>query len=712
MPIKRFHPVGFILFLYLIAAANIRAEVRLPDGWQEDVVAKYASQQWLERVSRHGAAVPNMEVKRVTRDKVPAEGYALTRAKKKFILSVSDTRGLLYGLLDFAEQWSAVNGDSNLVMEKENRPHVSFRAIKFNLPWLSYRRGKALQLHTEAARDLNMWQDFLDMMAANRFNTLSLWGLHPFAFMVKAPGYPETNDFTAEEMAQWQAFWTKLFALADERGIDVYIFNWNIFTTSTFAKKHGLGSDGGYFGEATHSAILEDYTRSIVTETLKTYPSLDGIGITLGERMGGMTPRDRRDWLDRTIIHGLKNAGRPVDFFYRAPLSANTRSGGSTDPVVERMTRKQVEGLEGFAGRIHFGLKFNQSHGHGSPFLEYVHGGPVTDAYWQPLPKNYDVVFTIRNEEFFILRWGQPDFIRELLINNTATWVGGFIIGSEVYIPAQDYITPANFPRDWRWAFERQWLFYDLWGRLLYNPATPDSVFAQHLAERFNLPVDQGVKILDAFSAASLAQLHTTRMIKATADGWLYSEGHLAKVKRRNASFLNIDTFVTRKPQDRRYISIHDYVAQDLTIAKNKIAPPTVAENLERNAKVALALVKKVLRKNPKQPILTHELNDVVAWSHLGLFLADKIKGGIALERFRAGHGKIYRKQAVTHLEAARDHWVDLSKVTQQNYPEPIPYLWDDSFSWAKQLPGAEADIAIARKAKVGEFPKVITPGN
>ena len=36
----------------------------------------------------------------------------------------------------------------------------------------------------------------------------------------------------------------------------------------------------------------------------------------------------------------------------------------------------------------------------------------------------------------------------------------------------------SRHPVDWKWAFERQWLFYKLWGRLLYDPTTPDAVFA------------------------------------------------------------------------------------------------------------------------------------------------------------------------------------------------------------------------------------------
>ena len=98
-----------------------------------------------------------------------------------------------------------------------------------------------------------------------------------------------------------------------------------------------------------------------------------------------------------------------------------------------------------------------------------------SDEWWNPAPKNYKVVFTIRNEDFFVLRWGQPDFIRELLARNDQDHVGGFIIGSETYIPAREFITRPGPHLTWDYAFEKQWLFYEMWGRLLYDPRTTDT---------------------------------------------------------------------------------------------------------------------------------------------------------------------------------------------------------------------------------------------
>ena len=71
------------------------------------------------------------------------------------------------------------NGNS-AIQEKQQAPQIEFRAIKFNLPWAPYRNSESLSLHKETVRDINFWKEFLDMMAENRFNVLSLWSQHPY----------------------------------------------------------------------------------------------------------------------------------------------------------------------------------------------------------------------------------------------------------------------------------------------------------------------------------------------------------------------------------------------------------------------------------------------------------------------------------------------------------------------------------------------------
>ena len=48
---------------------------------------------------------------------------------------------------------------------------IAIRALKVNLHWLP--TGPAMDVHLDVCKDLAYWQRLLDMMARNRFNTLS-----------------------------------------------------------------------------------------------------------------------------------------------------------------------------------------------------------------------------------------------------------------------------------------------------------------------------------------------------------------------------------------------------------------------------------------------------------------------------------------------------------------------------------------------------------
>jgi hypothetical protein len=435
-----------------------------------------------------------------------------------------DANGIMYGLLHIREQ---LDSGSNNITNHQESPALSFRAIKFNLPWDSYRRGEALQLHYETCRDTLFWSDFLDMMAENRFNTLTLWNLHPFNYLVKTDKYPEACGFTDQEMKEWKQFWSTLFRMAKNRGIETYLVNWNIFVSPEFARAHGVAEysiDGTYYVEkGDTSEIIKDYTREVVREVINQYPDLTGLGITLGEGMGGMQAAERQQWLLDTFLEGMRSANRKIKFIHRAPLSAGTGSYGSTDASVERLTRNTLDTLTCTDGPVTIELKFNWSHAYSTPHLVKVHGGELTDAYWNPVPVNYQLAWMMRNEDFFILRWGQPGFIRQHIEYNAHPWVNGYFVGSETYIPAKDYITALPGTSN-KYAFERQWMYYKMWGRLLYNPNTPDKTFIQAFENRFP---GLGETLFTAQTKVSRVPLIIASYWNATWDYTLYTEGLL-----------------------------------------------------------------------------------------------------------------------------------------------------------------------------------------
>ncbi len=656
-----------------------------------------------------GVAVAQLPVHVVSNN--PAlgpDGFSLARVGDQLLVSGGNERGAMYGLLEVAEQVRRGKPLAH-VQPATERARFGFRTIKFNLPFSAYRASPTLEQHQDVCRDLKFWEAFLDMMAANRFNTLTLWSMHPFHYFVVPKSFPEAQTFSSAEMAEYRTLWTRLFAMARERGIETYLINWNTFVSPEFARAHKFDeyhTSWAHIGEGTKDKIVEDYTRECVQQTIDEYPDLTGLGITLGERMGGQTPDERRQWLDASFFAGIAAAKRPIKFIYRAPLSADTRSGGTTSEENDRLTRAQIEGLKTNANIIppvFTEFKYNWSHGHSSPNLFIVHGGKLSDAYWNPPPKNHQVVWTVRNEDFYVLRWGAPDFIREFIANNGAPHVGGVLVGSECYIPAKDYITFEGKHKTWTWAFERQWLWYALWGRLLYNPATPDQTFEALLAERFGAA--HAPDLLKAWTLASRAQLRFAAFHQGRTDGTLYSEGFAAWKDNAPFRFFDIENIIKHPVLDTKYINIADFVAAGGVVPTDKISPLQLADELERDMAEAQRLATAVRQRGNVSPTLEAELADIDAWSAHGRYFSAKVRGGVALATFHKTGETARQTEAVAHLEKAAGYWRELSAAgTRFNKPR-MPHNAGEVFSWARFFPEVDRDIDIARGIAKADTP-------
>jgi len=647
------------------------------------------------------------------------EAFSIVNEGKTISITGGDGTGLIYGSLSIAEDLRNGINLQSVKASKEN-PHVPFRAIKFDLPWDTYRRSTALDLHVETCKDINYWKAFLDMMVQNRFNALTLWNLHPYTYMIKSNSFPEASPFTDAELKEWQTLFHGIFALAKERGIDTYIFPFNIFVSPSFAEAHNVAMDNPvhdfFFGKGDTSEIVKRYTRESVTQLLQEYPELSGMGLTHGEYMGGMTPKQREDWMNETIIDGMLKAKRKVKLVHRIPLSANTGSGGSTSIETERLTRKVIEAegdLEFIEGPIWADLKFNWSHAHSTTKLVKVHGGKMYDALFNPLPINYKITWTARNEDFFCLRWGVPQFVRDHIIENTPPYVGGYFVGSETYIPAKDYFTKPGIKVDWKYAFERQWLFYKLWGRLLYNPATPDSKFQAEFTRRYG---KNGNNLLQASALAGTTPLRLASAFDFTWDFTLYSEGFMALDSRvKRVEYISLERLMKQPTTDPNYVSVINFVnatsSGDL-LQKDKITPPVLIQMLERDANKALELVKDI--KTSDNNSLMYEVADIKTWANLGLHFAEKLKGAVALQTYKLQGGEQHKQNAVKHLKNSLKYWDVVIAITRPIYNDmPLVHYSEENgkhwrendqrrFHWALIRPLVAKDIEYASTFTVG----------
>lgn len=646
------------------------------------------------------------------------EAFTILPEGKKILIQGGDDTGVIYGSLSLIED--VRNGLSiPNIRKKSESPKLAFRGIKYDLPWDTYRHSYSLDQHQQTCSNVNYWKAFLDMMVENRFNTLTLWNLHPYTFMIKPKNFPEASPWNDTEMAAWKNLFGSIFRMAKERGIDTYVVPFNIFVTPEFSKAHNVAMDNldhHFFVKGDTSEIVRRYTRECVTQLLQEYPDLTGMGLTLGEGMGGMTPQQREDWMKATIIEGMRLGNRKSKLIHRIPFSSTTGSLGPTSIETEQLTRKGIEqeaDMEFIDPPVWADLKFNWSHAHSTPKLIKVHGGKLFGAYFSPTPTKYKVIWTARNEDFFCLRWGVPEFVRQHVLNNSQDYVGGYLIGSETYIPAKDYFTKSgNGPVEWKYAFERQWLFYKTWGRILYNPSTPDEIFRAEFVRRYG---KEAAPMYEASALAGTTPLRLASSFDFTWDFSLYSEGFLAlnrDVKR--VEYINVDWQIKQPPIDPDYVSVLEYVktiSSSGTFDKQKITPPILISMLERDCNRALSLVKNI-RANGNAS-LHQEVADIKVWANLGLYFAEKLKGAVALQTYRVKGGEQNKQLAIKNLENALKFWDVVVSITRPLYNDmPLVHYseqdgkhWKENdhlrFHWELLRHEVAKDIEIAKAATV-----------
>jgi len=664
-----------------------------------------------------------------TPSSIIAEGFRITKVqfRETTVCTVlaEDETGAMYGLSDIGEQIAMGKTVADLD-ETESNPDVPFRAIKFNLPWSPYREGPQNDLHLDTCLDLGFWEDFLDMMAKNRFNALSLWNLHPFSYMIQTEQFPEATSVPEDKLDQWMEFWHSLFTMAADRGIDTYIVNWNAIVSPEFAAAHE--------GADNYRELVDEYTRDCVTQVIDEYDNLTGLGVSLTnehlsetgvcEWFRELSPKERQDWFDSTILSGIGEASRSVKLLNRSVR---------TDSIDEMRRVINSAANNPNVSDIVVPTKFNWSHGHSSTDLELTHDyedGTVDNSLWSPEPEDYDIAWTVRNEDFFVLRWGDHEFIREHVEENFKQhdYVSGYFIGSEGFIPAKDISHDHHRHQTWQYIFEKQWLFYFLWGRLLYDTDLPTHRIEAAFERRYGSDVSS--ELLEAYTKTSKMPIELASFHASTWDYALYSEGFLAIQDQLGlddevSPFISVNELIYHRTLDPEYVSIVDYVDNATEGRTDEITPLELADRVEQRGRRTIEISKQLQNKiDIDRGQLECEIQDLLAWGYLSLYFANKLRGGVALATFRETGNAEEKDRAVSLLRTAAKNWDSVIDVTQDHYrPHPYAGDWeadlretlgdefsypedyfpDAEFSWAKFRDQVERDIEIAQQASVGD---------
>jgi O-acetylhomoserine/O-acetylserine sulfhydrylase-like pyridoxal-dependent enzyme len=127
---------------------------------------------------------------------------------------------------------------------------------------------------------------------------------------------------------------------------------------------------------------------------------------------------------------------------------------------------------------------------------------------------------------------------------------------------------------------------------------------------------------------------------------------------------------------------------------------------LEQDCQKALRLVENI--NTTKNVSLMYEVADVKTWANLGLHLAEKLAGALALQTYRIKGGEENKKKAVAHLQKALGYWDKVVAITRPIYKNmPLTHYngsshdrnEDNLFHWALIRAQVANDVEIAKKA-------------
>jgi len=654
-----------------------------------------------------------------------AEEFSIERKGNTISITGGDNTGAMYGIFELTEQVE-FGKDLHTLKDIHKKPFIKKRGVKINIP-LDARlpsyddTGDAAQQNIKEMWSMEFWKAHIDNLAKHRYNLITLWSKHPFPGMIKLKNYPEmamddvyvlNKEITSKTHKDFHgidfydtknltlikkisidekiAFWKEVMQYGHDKGIEFILFTWNIY----YANADKL------YNMSRESKEARVYMKECVRVFTETYPHLSGIGVTAGEHMKRqMGDISNIQWMSETYGKGVNealknNPERDFRFIFRRH--------GTTLPAIDKDFKPH------FTGLVETGYKYSSSHIYSNtepPFYDRDYAADV-EKY------GYNCWMHLRNEDLFVFRWGDPNFVRSYIKKMQSYNPPGFFMGSDGYVWGREYNTkiPAL---SGQLEIEKHWFRFLLWGRLAYDPTLKDNFFTNKIATHF--PTINGKVLYNAWQKASEIIPLTTNFHWQSLDAMWAPEVCMEK-----HGFHSVQKFIDSYTNDpTKIINIPNYVNKINTKEKiTKITPIEVADSLlhiANNAKKNLELLK--TQNNSVTIELQATLDDIQCQTLLGNYYGHKIHGATHLHFLETVDDlkkkEKHRNIAIQHMESALKYWKQFVTLADKNY-KPQLLARTKQLDWKATIKDVEKDIELVKSSngKPSKIAKILYTNN
>ncbi|MBE6935452.1 MAG: hypothetical protein E7458_03010 [Ruminococcaceae bacterium] len=632
---------------------------------------------------------------------LPGESYQIRVRDQAIYLNASDRVGAMYGLLELAEIIDLEGYDA--ITDRDGTPFLEKRGIKFNWPYEPFGEGDPFEKNEKTVLDIEFWRDYIDFLAENRYNLLSIWSMNPFEMMFRVPKYPEATPYSDVELERFRTVFDFIFTHAKNRGIATYLITWNLRITPAIARGLGLpeqtaipNSNRFRQGLRQQEPLIRDYFREAIKTLIRTYPNLTGLGTSNSEELIGNSA-ETEEWVADTYLKAIQELNVPLPFIHRTNMS--------NGQVAKRMFIEKYPGKDKLIS-----WKYSNAHmySHPRPQFEELWGA------WKDMNvEESRVIYTVRNDDFQTLRGCDPEFIAEYIRGMKKSYVAGFYWGADGYVWAGDFQHVPHKHMEWKYDFERHFLQFATLGRLGYNPELPREHFLRVCLRRYGAVC--GDLVLRGLELGVRTICAVTRLHWVDYDFQWHPESCMTTF-----GFHTVQHFIdTPAMPGSGTIGVMDTAKRILRGEENEAEDARrvieiVGHNARELAEVAEAL-DQAIEPEYRGGDLACCLEDIRAWCLLSAYYEKKIRAALQLAVFQLSGDEEQKELAVRELSEAVKPWQRLAEVWAAHY---MPYQMarvNQTFGYSYYTDEVRRDVTLAMRMKtlreLAENPSPLSEG-
>lgn len=626
------------------------------------------------------------------------ESFRIHSSHNKTLISGTDASGVLYGCLELAER-IAKTGSLPEDIDFSDAPEMVLRGTCIGLQKTEYLPGRTVYEYPYTPENFpwfynkELWIQYLDMLVANRYNSLYLWNGHPFASLVKLKDYPYALEVDEATFKKNEEIFEFLTNEADKRGIFVIQMFYNIILSKPFAEHHGLKTQER---SRPITPLIADYTRKSVAAFIEKYPNV-GLLVALGEAMH--TIDDDVEWFTETIIpavqDGLKALGRTDE----PPIVLR---GHDTD------AKRVMEAALPIYKNLYTMFKYN-----GESLTTYE----PRDA-WDSIPTSLSKLGSVHISNVHILanlepfRYGSPDFIQKSVkAMHEKQGANGLHLYPQASYWDWPYSADNTDPR--LLQVNRDWIWYQSWARYAWkvdrDRNNEIAYWSSTIGDLYGCG-DKGIEILRAYEETGEIAPKLLRTF-GISDG--------------NRQTLLLGMFMGQLVNPYKYHVYQNFLTSNGPIGEILIdyaskenkgeahvgeTPPQIIEEVVQHGKLAVEAINKAeasVGRNKEEFVRLK--NDVYSYDLFATYFAEKVKAAMLVLEYKYSGDIAQLDKAIPHLEKSVAVFTELVNRTKSTYLYansmqtelrriPITGMDGTNKTWEDLLPHYQTELEVFKR--------------